>query len=325
MAPAASQGDATIADPDGPADWSRAIDALRRRSLRMRLLIALFEWLAAARPVTRRRVGAVLGALAPWLVRRRIPVVRRNLALCFPELSAEARERLLKDHFRALAQSVVDRSVFWFGSAGQIRDMVHVHGHEQVAGLVERHGSVLLLAPHFIGLDAAATRLSIEGPAGAAMYSPQNSPGLDQLVRLGRSRFNAVHLVSRRGGVRALIRYIEAHFPIYYLPDMDFGRRGAVFVPFFGVPAATQTSTAQLAARWGLPVVPIICFWDPATGRYEVQVRAPLTDFPGDHSPEAATAILNRHLEAWVREAPAQYYWVHRRFKTRPSGEPSLY
>ena len=325
MAPATSQSEAAIAVPDSPADWSRAIDALRRRSLRMRFLIALFEWLAAARPVTRLRVGAVIGALAPWLVRRRIPVVRRNLALCFPELSSEARERLLKDHFRALAQSVVDRSVFWFGSAEQIRDMVQVSGHEQIAGLVARHGSVLLLAPHFIGLDAAATRLSIEGPAGAAMYSPQNSPGLDQLVRLGRSRFNAVHLVSRRGGVRALIRYIEAHVPLYDLPDLDFGRRGAVFVPFFGVPAATQTSTAQLAARWGLPVVPIICFWDPATGRYDVQVRAPLTDFPGTHSPQAATAILNRHLEAWVREAPAQYYWVHRRFKTRPSGEPSLY
>lgn len=308
-----------------PADWLLAVEALRRGSLRMRVLIGTLEWLAAARPGTRMRLGAVLGWLAPWIVRRRVPVVRRNLALCFPDLSNSARDRLLRDHFRALAQSVVDRAVFWFGSAQQIRDLVSISGQTQIAELVARHGSVLMLAPHFVGLDAAATRLSLEGPAGAAMYSPQNSPGLDALVRLGRSRFNAVHLVSRRDGVRALIRHIEAHLPIYYLPDMDFGRRGAVFVPFFGVPAATQTSTAQLAARWGLPVVPIVCFWDPATGHYDVQVRAQLADFPGTDSPETATATLNRHLEAWVREAPAQYYWVHRRFKTRPAGEPSLY
>lgn len=325
MEPDTPTGTSGPGAPDNAADWAPALETLRRSSLRMRLLIATFEWLAGASQATRMRLGALLGWLAPRLVRRRVPVVRRNLALCFPELSAQARERLLKDHFRALAQSVVDRCVFWFGSAQQICEMVSVTGHEQIAGLVARHGSVLMLAPHFVGLDAAATRLSIEGPAGAAMYSPQNSPGLDKLVRLGRSRFNAVHLVSRREGVRALIRYIEAHLPIYYLPDMDFGRRGAVFVPFFGVPAATQTSTAQLAARWGLPVVPVVCLWDPVTGHYDVQVRAPLADFPGIDSPEAATAVLNRHIERWVREAPAQYYWVHRRFKTRPPGEPPLY
>ena len=312
-------------DSSASISWDQAVGRLRRKSLRMRLLIGVLETVANISPRARLRLGAALAGLAPWLIRPRVAIVERNLELCFPERTAAQRRALLRAHLRALAQSFVDRSVFWFGSPEAIRQMITVTGHEQVPGLIAKHGSVLLLAPHFVGLDAAATRLTMQGPEGATMYSPQSNPDIDALVRLGRSRFNVVHLVSRRDGIRALLRYISDHLPVYYLPDMDFGRRGAVFAPFFGIEAATQTSTAQIAGKWKLPVLPVLCFWDATTGHYRVEVRAPLADFPGDDTPLEATIRLNRHIEGWVRECPEQYYWVHRRFKTRPMGQTKLY
>ncbi len=305
--------------------WEQGIEQLRRRSLKMRVLIGVFEALASLSQASRLRLGAILSRLSPWLIPRRVQIVRRNIDLCFAQLPAAARNDLLRQHLRALTQSFIDRSVFWFGSPEAIRTLVSVTGHEQVAGLVARYGSVMLLAPHFVGLDAAATRLTMEGPEGATMYTPQNNPDIDTLVRLSRARFNTVHLVSRREGIRPLIRYIDQHMPIYYLPDMDFGRKGAVFVPFFGLAAATQTATAQIARKWKLPVLPVTCLWNPQTGHYQVRVHAPLTDFPGEDSLEDATARLNRHIEAWIQECPSQYYWVHRRFKTRPMGQAKIY
>lgn len=315
-------------DTVGSPEWKAAIEALRQRSFKIRILIDLFQWLANCRPRTRLALGRFLTFLVPFILRRRVSIVRRNIELCFPELTDKERRQIIRDHLRALTQSFVDRSVFWFGSADTIRAMISSRGHEQVAGLIEKHGAVMILAPHFVGLDAAATRLTLEGPEGATMYSPQRDPDIDALVRLGRTRFNIVHMVSRHEGIRSLIRYISKRMPIYYLPDMDFGRRGAVFVPFFGVQTATQTATAQIARKWKLPVLPVSCFWDPKTGLYSVEVGAPLEDFPGDEtsvSLEVATARLNHHLETWVRQCPSQYYWVHRRFKTRPEGEPKIY
>ncbi len=306
-------------------EWEQSIRALKYKSLKMWLLISLFQWLAGLSQQTRMRIGAFLTPLTPWLIRKRIKIVRRNLELCFPALSTQARQELRQQHLRALTQSFVDRSVFWFGSAQTIRSLIYVSGHEQVPDLIAAHGSVMLLAPHFIGLDAAATRLTLEGPEGATMYTPQSNADIDALVRLGRARFNTVHLVSRRDGIRPLIRYIEQHLPIYYLPDMDFGRKGAVFVPFFGLDAATQTATAQIARKWHQPVLPVVSEWDPKTGHYNVTVLPALTDFPGTDSLESATARLNLHIESWVKACPSQYYWVHRRFKTRPMGQTKLY
>lgn len=321
-----------VPDRAATAEWTQAIETLRKRSIKMRLLIGLFQWLGGCSTQTRLRIGAALTWVTTLLIRRRVRIVQRNIDLCFPDLSTSERQKIVHDHLRALTQSFVDRSVFWFGSADQVCTLISSTGHEQVASLIAKHGAVMLLAPHFIALDAAATRLTYEGPEGATMYSPQRDPDIDELVRLGRSRFNTVHLVNRRDGIRSLLRYINQHLPIYYLPDMDFGRKGAVFVPFFGVQAATQTATAQIARKWDLPVLPVHCFWDPQTGHYSVEVGAPLEDFPilpgvspEDDSLEAATARLNQHLESWVRRCPSQYYWVHRRFKTRPEGEPKIY
>lgn len=290
-----------------------------------RALVFLLKWFSRRRPGTRQRIGACLGWLGLRLARSRAHIVRRNLALCFPDQPEAVRERWAADHFRALAQSIVDRGVLWYGSPDAVRDLVTQTGAEQINALIARGRPVILLAPHFIALDAAATRLTMEVPSAATMYTPQSDPHIDAVVAAGRARFNEVFLVSRKDGVRDLIRHLREPRPVYYLPDMDFGRQGSVFVPFFGVPAATLLATAQLARKWDAAVLPIVGFWNPDTGRYHVDVLPPLADFPGDDTLEDATARLNRELESWVRRCPSQYYWVHRRFKTRPPGEAKLY
>lgn len=297
---------------------------MNRPSLKIRLLRRLFSWFGHMRPAARLRLGRILGTLSYHLVRPRTRVARRNLELCFPELTAEAREGLLREHFRALAQSVLDRGVLWFGKPEDIRALVRVEGFEHLQAQLDSGQASLLLAPHFIGLDAAATRLTMDVPSSATMYSTQSDPEIDALIRAGRTRFNDVHLVSRRDGIRTLLGHVRHGRPIYYLPDMDFGVRGSIFVPFFGNLAATLTSTAQIAGKWSLPVLPIFSIWHPEDGTYTIHVLPALQDFPGEDLEAAATRI-NQLIEEWVRRYPSQYYWVHRRFKTTPPGMTGRY
>lgn len=292
---------------------------------KLSLLRAVFAYFGRCSTPARRRWAAALGWLAPRLMRPRARIVRINLALAFPERSPQDREQLLRRHFRLLAQSVVDRGVCWFGPEENIYDMIPIEGLEYLDSLLKAKRRIILLAPHLIGLDASATRLTLFLKESATMYTKQSDPAVDQIVREGRGRFNTVHLISRHDGVRGLMRQLRNGVPIYYLPDMDWGTEGAAFIPFFGVPAATLLTTAQIARSFDAAVVPILSRLDPDTGRYHVTVAPPLPDFPGDESLEDATARINRLIEDWVRPDPAQYYWVHRRYKTRPEGEARFY
>lgn len=290
-----------------------------------RLLSAVFSYFGRCAPSTRLRWGRALGWLTPRLLGSRAHIVRTNLELCFPQHSKEQREGWLRKHFQLLAQSVVDRGLLWFGTRQRIEDTISIDGLQHLQALLDAKRRIILLAPHFIGLDAAATRLTLFLKTSATLYTPQSDADVDKLVREGRGRFNTVHLISRRDGVRGLIRQLRNGVPVYYLPDMDWGTEGAAFVPFFGVPAATLLTTAQIAKSWQADVVPIVSRLDIETGRYHVDVLPPIADFPGEQSLEDATARLNTLIESWVEPDPAQYYWVHRRFKTRPPGEARPY
>lgn len=292
---------------------------------KLSLLRGVFSYFGRSSYATRRRWARALGWLAPGLMRSRAHIVRTNLALCFPERSPQDREIWLRRHFQLLAQSVVDRGLLWFGAPSTILDTTPITGLEHLDELIKSRRRILMLAPHFIGLDAAATRLTLFLRESATMYTRQSDADVDEIVRQGRGRFNTVHLISRHDGVRGLIRHLRNGVPTYYLPDMDFGTTGAAFLPFFGVQAATLLATAQIAKSVDAAVVPIVSRLDLATGKYHVQVLPPLDGFPGDDTPEAATARLNRLIEDWVRRDPPQYYWVHRRFKTRPEGEARIY
>lgn len=294
-------------------------------ALKRWLLVRLFTWFGTCPTRTRLRIGAAFAWLTLNLARARVGIVRTNIALCFPDASPEQREAWVRGHIRALSQSFVDRGVLWFGSEQAIDEMVQVEGLARILERTTANKPVLLLAPHFVGLDAAATALTRHVPKGATMYTPQSDPAVDDIVRRGRARFNDTRLVSRKDGVRGMIRYLRDGYVIYYLPDMDFGREGSVFVPFFGIAAATLPTTALIARKWHAAVLPVTEHWSPVSGRYTVTVHEAIEDFPGEDTLEQATARQNRMLEDWIRHDPTQYYWVHRRFKTRPAGEPKLY
>lgn len=296
-----------------------------KKTLKYRLIESLFRYFGRISTPKRLRIGAFLAALMPYVARRRTHIVRTNLKLCFPNAELETLRRWEKEHLRLFTQSMIDRGLLWYGDPERIRQEVAISGFEHIDNLVQAKQPLLMLAPHFIGLDAAATRISMGLTEACTMYKPQRDPDFDEMIRLGRGRFNEIHLLSRKEGIRGIIRYMRRGVPVYYLPDMDFGRNESIFVPFFGVPSATLPSTAQIAKSFKASVVPIVTRLDIQTGRYEVEVLPALANFPGEQDIEEATTRINQELEQWVLRDIPQYYWVHRRFKTRPEGEAKLY
>ncbi len=266
-----------------------------------------------------RPLGSVLGTLAWWMAlpRRRVTLV--NLRLCFPDLPERERRRLGREHFRWFMRSILERFIVWFGPPERIRALVRIEGE---ALLREHLGRpLIILAPHFVGLDACGMRLAMMG-SFVTMYQRQKNPVVDAAMRAGRQRFPGAVVLSRQEGVRAAVRRVRDGLPFYYLPDMDLGARDAVFVPFFGVPAATVTATARLVQLTGATVLPFVTLMTP--DGYVGRFHPPLPHVPGEDV-ETATRRLNAFIEERVREAPAQYLWSHKRFKTRPPGEPGVY
>ncbi len=288
-----------------------------------RLAIALF-WLLHWLPLSLLApLGRGFGHLLYWLARYRRRIVLTNLALCFPELDEAARRRLARENFALTGRSMLERGLAWWASAERLRATVRIRGLERLQALKAAGRPVLLLTPHFIGLDMAGTRLSMEGDF-VSVYAQQKDPVFDHWLHHGRSRFNDQLLLSRSDGVRATVKAMKSGRPFYYLPDLDYGRRESIFVPFFGVPAATITGLPRLARLAGAAVMPCVCRMLPGGQGYELELGEPWADFPGEDV-EADTRRMNEWIEAVIRTMPAQYYWVHRRFKTRPQGEPRIY
>ena len=182
---------------------------------------------------------------------------------------------------------------------------------------------VILFAPHFLALDAGFTRLSGEFDM-AAIYSNQKNSLMNALLLKGRTRFGHQQMFSRQQGVRAALGALRKGVPLYYLPDQDYGPRDAIFVPFFGVPAATITGMARLARIAGAQVVPCVSRMLPGGQGYELRCYPAWEGFPsGDDATDARR--MNAFIEDRVREMPEQYNWAHKRFKTRPPGEPRFY
>lgn len=267
-----------------------------------------------------RGAGALMGAALYLGARRRRRIAEQNLALCFPEADAAIRRRWAWQTFKHFGQTFVDRVWLWHGPPSLIERRVRLGGELQ---WVQQPEPVLHFVPHFYGMDAGWARLTLSvNRPWWAFYAPQDNPTLDRWVRQGRQRFGAPQLVSKRDGMRSLLRGLRDGAAVCLLPDMDLGARDSVFVPFFGVQAATVTSLPRLAKAAGVPVVPWVCQLVP--GGYEVEVLPPWSDYPsGDDAADARR--MNEALEGYVRAMPGQYHWLHRRFKTRPPGEPPLY
>ena len=283
--------------------------------------MALF-WLLGLLPLRLMApLGEGLGMLVYWLVRERRRVVRTNLRLCFPRMPEAEREKLSRRHFRAFGRTVLEHSLLWWGAEERVRRLVVFEGREHFDRNVGK--PLIVLAPHFVGLDMGGIRLSIEHNV-MSMYSHQKNPALDKILLHGRTRFGESVLVSRQEGLRPVIRGLRKGIPFFYLPDMDLGPKDSLFVPFFGVSTATVAGLSRLARLTGARVVPCITRQLPGAGGYVTRFYPAWEDFPGA-SVEDDTARMNVFIEERVREMPEQYYWLHKRFKTRPPGEARFY
>ena len=267
-----------------------------------------------------RSLGWVLGHALYGLAASRRQVAQVNLALCFPQRSARERSRMVRRHMVMVMQSLLDRSWLWHGSMAQIQRRLQVVGDD---ALLKSDQPVVVFAPHFVGLDAGGTALTVLGQVPmSSIYVPQRHPALDAWVREGRNRSGRNKLYFRHDGVKQILSGLRQGDKLYLLPDMDFGPAESIFVPFFNVPAATLPSLSRFAKLGRARVVPVITRMTE-TG-YEVVVHPAWADFPTDDA-EADTASMNQRLEVFINTMPDQYFWVHKRFKTRPAGASELY
>ena len=267
-----------------------------------------------------RALGNALGRLLFVAARPRRRIALTNLRLVFPHLTEAERVALARRNFVYFAQAFLDRSWLWHGDPAVVRQRLRITG---AVDDLTREGAVVMFAPHFYGMDAggSAVMQQIDRPA-CTIYSTQPNAALDEWMQRGRQRFGDATLLSRTEGVKPIVRALREGKMLYLLPDMDLGPHESVFVPFYGVPTATVPSLSRFARLGHARVVPVITRLTDFG--YEVKVHPAWPDYPTADA-TADAALMNRHLQDYIDEMPEQYYWVHKRFKTRPPGEPSLY
>jgi len=287
------------------------------------LLVGLFAGLAWLPFPLLWLFGHALGRLGYLVLLDRRRVARTNLALCLPELSRWRREALLRQHFGWLGVAAASQGIAWYGSPRRLRRLVRFRNAEDVVRLLQAGQGTIMLAPHFVALDFVGPAFAERLHPGMYMYQRLRNPVIDVAVQRGRTRFGTI-AVERRDDLRGVIRRIRNGAPFYYLPDQDPGRKRGIFVPFCGVAAATVPMLGRLARLADAPVIPTFATFLPWGRGVEMRFGPALQGFPsGDDG--ADTARMNQVIEAALRATPAQYFWVHRRFKTRPEGAAPIY
>ena len=266
-----------------------------------------------------RGIGRLIGVFALGVATARKRAARINLALCFPEMSLEQRERLLRESFRDLGIGFFEFARAWWGSATPMRRTVRIEGLERLDAVRAQGRGVLMVSGHFMTLEMCG-RLMCDHLPLTGMYRRHRSPVMEWAVKRGRLRYAKAMFTNDE--IRPAIRHLKQGGFLWYAPDQDMRGKDTVFAPFFGVPAATITATHQFARLSGCAVVPF--FHRREGADYVLRVGAPLEDFPSSDAAVDSTRV-NAAIEAMVREAPTQYLWIHRRFKRRPPGMASPY
>ena len=269
------------------------------------------------------KLGQALGALMLLGARSRRHIAARNLELCFPELSAGERAQLLRENFASSGIAFFEMAMSWWWPRARLARLAHVEGLEHLQAALREGQGVILMSLHFTTLEIGAALLgqrhTIDG-----MYREHKNPLFDYIQRHGRERHNLDASAIERDDVRAMLKVLRAGHAIWYAPDQDYGRKQSIFVPLFGIPAATVTATSKFARLGKARVIPFTQQRLADGSGYRLTIHPPLQDFPGA-SEEADCLRINQWVEQAVRECPEQYLWAHRRFKTRPEGEPKLY
>lgn len=309
-----------------PQRITRADDGLQLSWLHPRYWLA---WLACLLAVVlghlpwwlQRRLGAGLGALAYRLVPQRVEDTRINLRLCFPELDEDEREAMVRDVFRQGGIGVFETLNAWFKPLDRYRPHLNVIGLEHVQTAASKGRGVIILGAHYSGLDLNGALASLFFPL-QVIYRPQNNPVPDWLIRSRRRRSYTGQI--DHADMRALFKALKGGKIVWTSVDQDFGLKQGVMAPFFGVPAATLTATARMARINQSPVVMVHFMRNPDDRSYTLLFSPPLQGYPSGDDTVDATRI-NQELVQLIQRAPTQYMWFHRRFKSRPAGEPSFY
>ncbi|MGB7934132.1 MAG: LpxL/LpxP family Kdo(2)-lipid IV(A) lauroyl/palmitoleoyl acyltransferase [Gammaproteobacteria bacterium] len=266
-------------------------------------------------------IGKGLGGLIQRLARDRRNIALTNIRLCFPELSGRERHRLLDAHFASLGIGLVETALGWWGSDRRLGKLATLTGLEHLQGVLQQGRGAILLSAHFTTLEIGGRLLSLHTPFHV-LYRSHKNPVIETLQR--RSRHRRFEKAIPRDDPRAMLASLKQNRPVWYAPDQDHGIDNSLFVPFFGLPAATLTATSRLARVSGAPVVPFFQRRLPGARGYELTLFPALEDFPGEDV-EQDTQRIMQLIETRIRQQPEQYLWVHRRFKTRPPGEPPVY
>jgi KDO2-lipid IV(A) lauroyltransferase len=265
-------------------------------------------------------LGITLGTVMHLIPSKIRTIAHTNISLCFPGLGEHEQRRLVRQHFRSLGVSMLCYGIAWWASPARLHQLVKFRDRHHYEAALASGRSIIVFAPHFLALDVCGIALSSERPM-ISMYRHSRNKLLDSML-LRRARFGA-YLFERKSNLRSLIRHLREGRPFYYLPDQDAGAEG-VFVPFFGIPAATVTALSRIAKMADAVVIPCYNRILPWGRGFELRFAAPLADFPsGDLELDARR--MNDEIEKAIRLNPAQYLWGYRRFKTRPQGSPSLY
>lgn len=283
----------------------------------------LLLWLISLLPMpVTAYLGRGLGVILYRVAGRRLHIARTNLELCFPELDNDQIDALIKAHFKVLGQAVLTIGINMFAPLRRLQRLVTMRDRHYFDRAIAGGRPVILLVPHFVTMEIAGLVLSHERSM-FSMYQTIRNPLIDFLVRRGRSRFGGI-MVERKADMRKVVKMMRTGSPFYYLPDQDPGSSDKVFAPFFGIQTAVTPGFSRFARLSKAVVIPCFTKMLPRGGGYEVIFLPPLKDFP-TKDPVQDAQRMNEAIEQGIREMPEQYFWVHRRFKSRPEGEGSLY
>ncbi|WP_373974127.1 lipid A biosynthesis lauroyl acyltransferase [Chitinibacter sp. SCUT-21] len=286
--------------------------------MKLKLVTALL-WLLHWLPFrVMQWIAIPIGSLLFVLVKRRRKIGLRNLELCFPAWSEAQRRQVLRQHFIDMTSVMLGYSILLHANPNRLRKLIRVEGMEHFTAQQDK--AIIMLVPHFLGLDFGGVAYTMDHK-GASMYAEQRGVFHEISLQI-RSRFNDPVLIKRTDGIRPIVRTLKSKMPFYYLPDQDMGPQQSIFSPFFGVPAATIPMLGKLAEMTNAVVIPVIT--TVGKGEFVSRYYPVWENYPSGDL-QADTDRMNRFIEEIAIEHPTQYYWLHRRFKTRPEGEASLY
>lgn len=268
-------------------------------------------------------IGRLLGAVMYSFAADRKAIAARNLQLCFAQLSDDQRKKLLKENFASTGIAFFEMAMSWWWSPQRLAKLAHIEGLEHLREAHEKGEGVILMALHFTTLEIGAALLGQQHTIDG-MYREHKNPLFDFVQRRGRERHNLDSLAVEREDVRGMLKLLRNGRAIWYAPDQDYGAKQSVFVPLFGIQAATVTATSKFAKLGRARVVPFTQQRLADGSGYRLVIHPALDNFPGQSDEEDCLRI-NQWVEKAITECPEQYLWAHRRFKSRPPGEPKLY